>query len=71
MGGGESKIVKGLDHSVGLINDDIELNKCEYLKCVPEYFRNKNKNKSNQLLFIVILIILLIYFILIYNMKYI
>lgn len=69
MGGGESKIVKGLDHSVGLINDDIELNKCEYLKCVPEYFRNKNK--SNQLLFIVILIILLIYFILIYNMKYI
>ena len=66
-------MIKGLDHSVGLINDDIKLNECEYLKCVPEYFRNKNKNKnkSNQLLFIVILIILLIYFILIYNMKYI
>lgn len=71
MGGGESKIIKGLDHKVNLKNDEMELNTCEFLTCAPEYFTNNNKIKSNKLLFIIILLILLLYFILIYNMKYI
>ena len=71
MGSGNSTIVKGLDHDVDNDVDEIILDKCNFMTCPPENFTNyiNCKNKNMELLFIIIL--LLIYFILIYNLKYI
>ena len=67
MGGGESKIIKGLDHAVGNNQDSIQINTCDYITCPPEYFTNKHKLHKYQITVIIIMIILIIYFILIYN----
>ena len=64
MGGGESKIIKGLDHTVGNNQDSIQIDTCDYITCTPEYFTNKHKLHEYQ---ITVIIILIIYFILIYN----